>query len=678
MRQRAWSSWREWLPWLPLVIGTVLVARATIAAVIAKVGHPAAALDDAYIHFQYARAIAEGHPFRYQAGEPISTGATSFLWPAVLAPFWLLGLRGESLMWPAWILAFSCHGLLAREVYLLARPLAGRAAAAGAGAMSLFFGGLVWGAASGMEVVPFAFLVALGLRLASEWAEAAPEARTRRELGRLVAVAAALPLLRPEGALFALATGAVVAWAPRASARAPRRLEALAFVVAAALPNLLLVVLTGKPTTSTTQVKLLFGNPYWDVWSASLANARMLLNNILDGGTYSTEFLPHGFAPVASAGLVAVAVRGSATKKIPRAALVLLGALAMFVPCTYVTFLWNRLRYLWPFAPCWFVGLACLVRVLAGYLGKPPVRAAGVIGGLATGIAAGALATKLEWVIDDVAQSASGIDRQQVALGHWVEQNLLSDMRVGLNDTGAIAYFGERRTFDVVGLTTPTEGRYWVGGAASRLEHYEHLLREAPTSLPTHFAVYPEWMACPPVLGKKLHEAVVRDSSILGGQVMEVHEARWEHLGSGELPWSAPDAKVLDVLDVADLDSEAAHAYALLGAREGEQIPEEDVAPSGAVVVDGGRTERARDRFVAKLPDGAPARGIGRVAAASEDVVLVVSAGGRELARLPVASGSWVEVGFDVPADAAHDRTDVDVRAEGGRFTSFHYWFVTR
>lgn len=674
MRARAWIS--SWLPWLPLVAATLFLARWVIATVIAKCGHPAAALDDAYIHFQYARAIAEGHPFRYQAGEPISTGATSFVWPALLAPFWLVGFRGASLMWPAWAIAFVSHGLLAREVFLLARPLAGRAAAVGAGAMTLAFGGLVWGAASGMEVAPFAFLTALGARLTSEWAEAAPEARTPRRFTTLLVVGALLPLLRPEGALIALAMGAVVVLFPRRTAVASRA-EGLLFGVAAALPNLLLLALTGKATTSTAQVKLLFGNPYYVVSDVFLANARMLLTSILDGGPYSAEFLPKGGAPIAGMGLVAIVVRGATTKRHVRAALVLLGALTMFVPCVYVTFLWNRLRYLWPFIPCWFVGVACLARLVASYLPALHVRAAGVTAGLATGIVAGALAGKLEWVVEDVAQSASGIDRQQVALGKWVAAHLPADARVGLNDTGAIAYFGDRKTFDVVGLTTPTEGRYWVAGAGSRLEHYERLRKDSPASLPTHFVVYPEWMSCPPVLGPKLHEAVVRDSTILGGQVMEVHEARFEHLGSGEQPWSAA-GPFADVLDVADLESEAAHAYELLGARDGEQAAEEGNAPSGAIVIDGGRTQRTRDRFVAKLPAGHAAKGIARVEAASADVELVVRVNDREVARPRVLAGTWVEVAFDVPADLANERTPIEVAAEGGRFTSYHYWFASR
>src|SRR5262249_13773441 len=78
---------RPFLAPVPIALAVALVAARAISEVCSKVGHSAAPLDDAYIHFQYARAIAEGHPLRFQAGEPISSGATSLLWPAILAPF---------------------------------------------------------------------------------------------------------------------------------------------------------------------------------------------------------------------------------------------------------------------------------------------------------------------------------------------------------------------------------------------------------------------------------------------------------------------------------------------------------------------------------------------------------------------------------------------------------------
>lgn len=58
---------------------------------------------------------------------------------------------------------------------------------------------------------------------------------------------------------------------------------------------------------------------------------------------------------------------------------------------------------------------------------------------------------------------------------------------------GPSPIFG-RRTFDVVGLTTRSEPRYWAAGAGSRFEHYEHMPR---AELPTHFIVYPGGWPCP-------------------------------------------------------------------------------------------------------------------------------------------------------------------------------------
>jgi hypothetical protein len=679
---------RALLRWVPLVAATGVLAQRALSGVLAKLGHPGAALDDAYIHFQYARAIAEGHPFRFQAGEPISTGATSFLWPLILAPFYAVGFRDEAILWPAWILSFLALGALAYEAWALTLPLAGRAAAIGAAAMVLAFGGHAWCAASGMEVVPFAWLITSASRRASDWAEADARAaernerneRTRRKLLILAAFACLAPLMRPEGAITAVALGIIVAAFPRPNALVVRdrdlsRLEGVPFLVLAILPNLLLFALTGHATSSTAQVKLLPGNPYYVLPDAALGNARTLLGTILDGQVWSAEFLPKGGAVLACLGLAALVWRGQATGRNTRATLVLLLALSMFVPCLYVTFLWNRLRYLWPFATGWFIGLACLARAVAAIVGRIDRRAGPPAAAVTVGVFAGALLVRLEWVLEDVAQSASGIDRQQATLGRWAKATLPADARIGVNDTGAIAYFGDRHTFDVVGLTSPSEGRYWVAGAGSRLEHYERLKTTAPAALPTHFIVYPEWMGCDPVIGRNLHEATVTDASILGGQTMRASLARWDHLGSGDRPWTAL-ATVVDELDVADLESEEAHRYELLGAREGEQAAHEGNAPDGDVVVDGGRTNRLRDRFTVKLPSSGPVVGIARMENLGSRAAIKIRLGTAELPPIDLEVGPWVEIRFAVPDSARGSAVDVTVEADSP-FSSFHYWFGT-
>ncbi|HLK35726.1 MAG TPA: hypothetical protein VKU41_03165, partial [Polyangiaceae bacterium] len=673
------------------------------AAVLAKVGHAAASLDDSYIHFQYARAIVEGHPLRFQAGEPVTSGATSLLWPALLAPFWALGARDDNIVWGAWALSYLALGGLAWEAGKLAWRLAGPAAAWGAGAMILSFGGLAWCAASGMEVVPFAWAVARATRRASEWSEGAADVRSGRRAAEVLALAWAAALLRPEGivtALFVCAT--LVAFrGPH-----PRRERAYAVAAAAAVAAapILLWATTGSLRSNTAVVKLLPGNPYYvgDALAARVgAQARQLVGDLLNGDMYSIEFLPHGGAPFAMAGLGAVALLATRTKSWWRGAGVLLIALTMFAPCFYDTFLWNRLRYLWPFAPGWIIGLACLARLAGDAWGvlrssaplgtaapAPATRAGSLLTtALLCGGFAGLFVSRLEGVIDDVAESASEIDRQHVTLGRWARANLPPEARIGVNDTGAIAYFGGHKTFDVVGLTTRDEGRYWVAGAASRFEHYERLWASDRTRLPTHFIVYPEWLGLDAVLGDELSHATVPHGTILGGETMRAYVADWSKLGSGERPWSS-SARIVDALDVADLESEAEHAYDLLGAHEREETVIDGSNPDGGDVVDGGRTLRTRERFEAHLVPGAPSRGIVRLKG-SEGALVRVLAKGQPVAVLSFAddpdgaedepeADDWVERTFDIPASATAARTPIELVVEGGTVSTFHYWFVAQ
>ena len=59
-------------------------------------GEWSAPLDDVFIHFDYARAAAEGHPFEWFAGNGYSSGNTSLLYPFVLAVGYLAGFHGAA------------------------------------------------------------------------------------------------------------------------------------------------------------------------------------------------------------------------------------------------------------------------------------------------------------------------------------------------------------------------------------------------------------------------------------------------------------------------------------------------------------------------------------------------------------------------------------------------------
>lgn len=667
------------VPYLPAIAVSAVLGFVCVRAIVRAAGGPAAPLDDAFIHLTYARRLAEGRFFHYVAGEGYSSGATSLLWPLLLAPFHALGLRGPSLLWATWILGGLAHAGLTVEVFRVTRRLAGRAAAYGAAAASALFPAFAWFAWSGMETMALAWILMRAARVAAEWCE--PEARDTHAptVRSLILIGIVAPLIRPEGALASLMAAIALALRPPEGARV-RRFLALAPLSGVLIVPLLNLMFTGHASSVTAQVKWAIGNPHYSastILALAAYNARILVTNIADGGDWTWIFLPeHASVPILL-GAVALPIAG-ARRKVPAHVLfVAMVALGALVPCTYLSFLWNRIRYVWPFAGAWFVLLGCLAREVGDLVRRASPRLVAVTPLLA-GACAGALAMRIPWAVKDLAQSASAIHNQQVALGRWARDHLPPDARIGVNDTGAIAYLSERRTFDVVGLTTEGEARYWVAGAGSRFEHYEKLPKER---LPTHFIVYPQWMACPPVLGRTLTEATVVDQSILGGQTMVAYEARWDLLRSGALPAQPPAGLGLaDEVDVADLESEAAHSFELKGSWDVDDQAKMAVT-GGRLVADGGRVSRKADRFRVRWPAGKAAQLVMRVEA-DWPIELVVEAAGREIGVVPLAGeGRWSEPAIALPAELGGAEVEVRLTARGQgaaddlvKFGSFHYW----
>lgn len=641
---------------------TAVLAIAAIRAVLrATGGVPAVPLDDAFIHFQYARSFWEGRGFAFSPGAQPAAGATSLLWPLVLALPYGLGLRGESVIWAAWTFGFVALGFLAHETRRACDKLLSKDGAIAAELMVLAFGGYVWFAASGMEVVPLAWLLMRSARRAAEWWESgAPRARPTE----LLVLAAVGPLIRPEGAIASALIGVTLAF----GGRGRTRLFGAAALLAPLLPLLVNRLGAGTTTTTTATVKWLPLSPYVDAARLSALvgeNVRLLFGTLLDGQIWSAVFLPERSGLVLWPAVPALLVLGVVKRARVRAALLAAVALGMLVPTTYDSFLWNRLRYLWPFAAAWFVGVAALAEG-AGALAARFDPALARLRLLASGAVIGGLVSHLGWTLEDLGTSADAIRKQQASLGQWAHGALSKDAVLGVNDTGAIAYFSDRRTFDVVGLTTAGEAKYWAAGAGSRFEHYERVGADA---LPSHFIVYPGWFALP-LLGEQLTERSVPGATILGGETMVAHVADYSSFGSGSRPADPALAGcgVLDELDVADLESEASHGYELYEATSAGNVALEE-----GDRVDGGRQGRTLERFFLKVAAGV--RVVARVESQGP-TELELGLDGRQVARAPVEPGMWREVVLAVPPSAG-GRVTAEIRATPLPVTSMHYWAVT-
>lgn len=619
-------------------------------------GQLGAPLDDSYIHFQFARTFASLRPFEYAPGQERVPGATSLLWPALLTPAIWLGASGQGLIAVTWLLGFGALFGQACEVYLAGRRFMHWAFAFSAGCLVLCLSANTWFAASAMEVVPLGYVLLRSARRAAEYLEGASCKWREREL-LLLAFAAAL--LRPEGALAALFVA--TAFAFRGKPQWRWGLTALAAPLAAPLINLLF---TGSAQQTTALAKWLPLNPYFQghLWQAILGNLEIFFGTLLDGRAWSWTFIPEGYRIVGLLALPALWAAGELRGARVHVAFLCLLGLAMLVPTTYETFLVNRLRYLWPFGAPWLLGLAALGQLVAHALSRlsPKLSFAGLT---VPAVSAWGFAALAPISMADLAQSADAISRQQVALGKWAARSLPAAAKLGVNDAGAIAFYSGKPTFDVVGLTTRGEARYWVAGAGSRFEHYERLPR---AQLPTHFIVYPGWFALPSLLGRCLTERRVEGATILGGPVMVACEADYWSLGSGARPTTEmAGRKLLDELDVADLESEAAHAYQLGSASAPDNVVESDFE-----VVDGGRGRRTLEAFELDVQ----AAGVLLVRLGTEHTTeLRVSLAGTALPAVLVDPAAMRELVIPMPSAVKRGRTAVILQSELP-LTVLHYW----
>jgi len=198
------SGMRAFAMWAMVV--TVGVAAAFWVPAMRAVGDAAwpVPLDDVYIHYGFARSLALGHPSTWIPGNGYSSGGTSLLYPVLLAPGWILGLRD------GWLGAWAAGVAVAAVVDLLCslRIVAGRRAplALALPLVMLAVPVLDWTLWSGMEVA--LFLGVWGLAFVAACGPAAGEASPRRGgwvpvflwLALVVTVpggAAAVPLLGP-------------------------------------------------------------------------------------------------------------------------------------------------------------------------------------------------------------------------------------------------------------------------------------------------------------------------------------------------------------------------------------------------------------------------------------------------------------------------------------------------
>ena len=642
-------------------------------------------LDDSYIYLTYAKQLGRAQPFTYFPGGGYSAGSTSLVWPMLLAPFWTLGARGHALLWVSFGMCALLYAAVAVGVYRLARDITGELAGIAAAALTLAIAPFAWTSLSGTEVAFASALIVAVLILLVGTPKDGPPSK------RLVACLAALSLSGPEAMLLVVAIVAVAV----ANRRRDRR-AVLRWLVPLAAPALWLVankLLAGSFFPNTGVATSHFDLPGfdWTYWYSTIATQSGKLVAALFWSDTSPLVVPKLVLVAWLAGAWRVVRWARREQQYLVGALLVASPLVLALAVIASSELWSFQNY-HDIAPA-FPLLALTAGVALGpwKLGRQLAIGWHAIVGVALLLLAYAAYPGMRTNMRLFAQGAMDTNAQVVAIGDYIHRKL-PDASIMLDDAGAIAYYGDGRVDDMLGLVTNDQAGIANNGAGARFELLEDL---PPEQRPTHFACYPSSLGQGEMFGDVLFHTPLQPGfeagRLVGDRDMQVIVARWDHVGTGERPLTPHEGWTLvDRVDIANLASERAHAWhGALGRRSFGDPPARwslvgrETGPHG-LVLDGGRTIRAgREDFALALDPGKPARLILRTGgqrtypyhdAIDRPVALeLLDDDDRVLgtAALPVPDGGFVEVAFELPAGASprlHTRAPAPYRA-------FH-WFA--
>lgn len=449
---------------------------------------PGFPLDDAWIHFDFAKNTALGHGFGLNPGEP-STGSTSPLWVLLLAGFYKLGVPFE---FSGIVLGALFLLLTVFFVYKTAFAITSDSSCAFfSSVLVLFSGRFLWGSFSGMEISLFSFLSILGIYLHLK--------NLPRGIFSLwpAVVFGLASLARPEGhLLFVLALTDLVYQAFRQKRKVRGWLCGYLFIYAVfVLPYMFFSwILTHHFLCSSYYSKMLFtwhlqAGPYLKGYLKVLWRDNPLLFLFM---------IP---------GLIFLVKRRS---YLPVAWLVLYPLAAAVVS----PILLHHARYQMPLLPLYILAGWTGVRLLLGRRGQYIVLAFFLVWGAFFVTAWG----------QRYGADAVSFHRQHFLVAQWLKARTMPGEAVATNDIGILSYAGGRNIVDLCGIINPDIIRT-VMACPNLDERRMRLWRYLAARHVRYLAFYRSWF--PWIKGeclKKVYEVRYPENTAAACDTMEVFQ----------------------------------------------------------------------------------------------------------------------------------------------------------
>ena len=567
---------RDDVPWLAslLLAGCLTLGLFALIACRLTDGQGGVPLDDAWIHFQFARNLARGDGLSFNPGQPTS-GSTAPLWTLLLAGVYLAGgefpIAGQ-------VLSGACFLAALASTYAMGVQLTGKRWAGWlAGMVVAANGRMVWAGLSALETCLFAALslLAIGAHVSDR-----PAGRYRLRTAALFGLAA---LTRPEGyLLFALSLADFVWGSRHRSGRQSHRPERAGAGSESTRPH-------GSRTTkhaprnthhatrfthhvlrityyvlrSILLPAVLFAAIVLPYLIFSLRTSGHLLPNTYHAKAVVSLLPDRDFLSVAARYLIldnplllpfyvlgvgvllCPALSGSTTlslskepaPSLSRGHASLLSLWSVGLPLVYACLhavLYQHGRYLIPLIPCnavvGVVGLLVARRLAARRWTLTPALSLGGRGGRGLAVLVGVLVVAgTAWRLPAMARlyawNVDNVNEMHVALGRWVAEHTPPDAVLALNDIGAIAYVSERPVVDLAGLVTPEVVP--LLHAPDRDARLADLMAERGVQ---YVVIFPDWfpgLAARTDVLEPVYQVTLERNTIAGGETMVVYRAHW-------------------------------------------------------------------------------------------------------------------------------------------------------
>jgi len=510
-------------------------------------------LDDVYIHFQYARQLALGEPYVYNTGELATSGATSFIYPYILALGYGLGFQGMNLgLWAMFVGSVALLGSM-WAIYRICLHFDAPFWLSILTAVSFATTGSVsWHSMSGMETM---LIVCFTLWTLLAFLE--------KRLYLLAISSVLLALTRPEGSIMA---GIVVllyvirVWFDKSESQNRKQLIILLLpIMAIGVQPSTNYLLTGSFSASGSQAKSLLGlipQDWTIILSRIVENFTRVWIELLIGYSPSQE-LWYVFPLTVPMGIIGlfILLRQPKYRMFVLLIILWLGSVSGAIS-TLDTAFWHFKRYQMPIIAL-FIPLSIIPLVV---LLKPNSKTRWFAYGYSIIMVLFACLT-FGIFLNLYKINKNYVRAQPLAMAIWLSQNTPDDAIIAVHDVGMMRYVGGRNTLDIVGLTTPQSAQYWRNGVGSVAEF---LLEQQPDYIASYgrghgYGLY--MLADTRLYENPLVEYTVdldlRTNVALAADSQAIYKPDWDTIISD----SQQDDVLLDV-NVANIDSENQVNYA--------------------------------------------------------------------------------------------------------------------